>query len=33
MFQRHAYKLINGTQNLTLVNYLGDNSVAVDFPH
>ena len=33
MFQRHAYKLISSTQNLTLVHYLGDNSVAVDFPH
>ena len=33
MFKRHAYKLINGTQKLTLVHYPGDNSVAADFPH
>ena len=33
MFQRHVYQLIDDTQSLTLVHYLGDENVGVDFPH
>ena len=32
-FKRHAYKLIDAPKNLVLVHYIGDDKVAVDFPH
>ena len=31
-FQRHAYQLLEDA-SVTLVHYLGDNSIAVDFAH
>ena len=32
-FKRLAYSLLDNTNNLTLVHYLGDHSIAVQFPH
>ena len=32
-FKWHAYKLIDASKNLVLVHYLGDDKVALDFPH
>ena len=32
-FKRHAYKLIDATNNCTLVHYLGDDSIGSQYPH
>ena len=32
-FKRHGYKLIDDPRNPVLVHYIGDEEVAVDFPH
>jgi len=32
-FKRLAYSLLDNTNNLTLIHYLGDHTVAVQFPH
>ena len=32
-FAKHAYQIINENNNLTLVHYIGDDSLSEDFPH
>ena len=32
-FIKHAYQLVNSTNNAVLIHYLGDDYYVVDFPH
>ena len=32
-FTRHSYQLISGGTNVTLIHYIGNENIAVSYPH